>query len=73
MDFNDQVPIGIRHILEADIPQNTSIINEDINSAKCLYCSIDNLLAVLNAVIIGNSSSAGRLDLLYYDIGGLLG
>ncbi len=55
MDFDDQVPILIRHVFEADIPQNTGVVKEHIYPAKCLDSGVYYPIAILDAVIIRDS------------------
>lgn len=35
MDIDDQVPIFIGKVLEADVAENTSVVDEDVNTAVC--------------------------------------
>lgn len=69
VDLEDQVPILVLHILEADIAEDTGIVDEDIDAAERLDGSFDNLVAILDAVVVGHSLAARGLDLVYYDIG----
>jgi hypothetical protein len=71
MDLLDQIPILILHVLETDISQDSSIVDEDIDAAKCLDGSGNNGSAVLDAVVVGNGLSASGLDLVDNYIGGL--
>lgn len=58
MYFNDQIPIGICHILEADISQDSGIVQQYINSAEGVDCSFYDFLAILDAVVICYSFAA---------------
>ena len=71
MDLVDQIPVLIFHVLEADIPQDASIIDEDINAAKILNSGVDNLLACFNAVVVGHRLAAGGFDFLHNQVCGL--
>ena len=62
--LHHQVPVLIFHVLEADIAQNAGIVDEDINSAKGLDRSLDDLVAVLNRVVVRDGLAASRCDLL---------
>jgi hypothetical protein len=64
VDLHDQVPVGILHIFETDIPQDSCIVDEHIDTAKSLDCSLYYGLAVLDAVVVGNGASASSLDLV---------
>lgn len=64
MHSNDQVPILILHVLEANIPQDTSVVDQDIDAAVVLDGGFDDLLAVRDAVVIGYSLTACGFDLI---------
>jgi hypothetical protein len=72
MNLHDQVPVLILHVLETDIPKDTSVVDEHIDAAECADGSLYYLLAELNAVVVSNSLSAGFLDLVNDDISGLI-
>lgn len=71
MNLEDQVPVLVLDILEADITQDAGIVDQDIDATKCLNGSLDDLVAVLDGVVIGNSLATVLLDLIDYYIGGL--
>lgn len=64
MDTVDQVPILILHVLEANITQDTSIVNEYINATEVLNSSINNGGTVLYTAVVGDRLSARGADLL---------
>ena len=59
MNLDDQVPIGVAHVLEADIPQNAGIVKQDVDSPKFLDGSLNNIFPMLDAVIVCDSFAAG--------------
>jgi hypothetical protein len=71
VDGVDQIPIGVLHVLEADVSEDTGIVNENINAAECLDSSLDDLLAIVDAVVVGNGLSTGLSDLVDDNIGSL--
>ena len=71
MDLNDQIPILILHVLKADVPKNTSIIDEHVNPPKLLDSSLDDLLAILDAVVVRDRLAASGCDFVDDNIGGL--
>jgi hypothetical protein len=71
VDVLNQIPILVLNVLEADIAENTSVVDEDIDAAEGLDSSIDDFLSVLDAVVVGNSLSAVLLDLIDNYIGSL--
>ena len=71
MNLEDQVPILILHVLEADITQDSSIVEQDMYASKALNRSLNDRLAILDTVVIGNSLSSCAFDLLYHSVGSL--
>ena len=71
MDIVYQIPVLILHVLKADIPQNSRIVDEDIDAAEGFDGCVDDLVSKLNTVIVGNSLSAFGLDFVHYEIGSL--
>lgn len=71
MDLVDQVPILVLDVLEADVSQDTSVVEENINAAECLDGRLNDSLAVLNGVVVGDGLAARGLDLVDYYISGL--
>ena len=47
MDFVDEIPVGLLHVLEADIAENASIVDENIDTTKGINGRLDNRLSVL--------------------------
>ena len=73
LDVNgvDEIPVLVLHVLEADSAKDTSVIDEDVDATKGLDGSVDDALAVLDAVIVGSRLAASGLDLVDDDIGSL--
>jgi hypothetical protein len=68
---HNQVPILVLHILEADISEDAGVVEEDINAAKIINGSLDDSIAILDAVVVGDGFAACSLDFVNYNIGGL--
>lgn len=71
MDFINQIPVLVLHVLEADIPKYTGIIDEDIDTAEGFNGSFYDSFAKLDAIIVGNRLSTGGFNLVNNDICGL--
>lgn len=71
MNLHNQLPVSILHVLEADIPKDTGIVDENIDATERLDGSFYYLLAILNAVVVGNGLAASLLDLSNDDVCGL--
>lgn len=64
VDIVDEVPVRLLHVLEADIPQNAGIVDEDIDAAKGVDGRLDDGLAILDRVVVGDRLAACRADLV---------
>lgn len=71
VDSGDQVPVGVLHVLEADIAQNTGIVDKDVDAAEGVNGSLDDLVTKLDAVVVCNGLASSLLDLVDDDISGL--
>jgi hypothetical protein len=71
VDLEDQVPVLVLHVLEADIAQDTGVVDQDVDPAERLDGGVDNLLAVLDAVVVGYCLAACGFDLVDDNICGL--
>lgn len=69
MDLENQVPILILDVFEADIAQDTGVVDEDIDATEGLDGSVDDLLTVLDRVVVGDGLAAVLLDLVDDHIG----
>jgi hypothetical protein len=73
VDVVDEVPVGLLHVLEADIAQNAGIVDEDVDAAKGVNGRLDDVFAILDRVVVGDRLAACRADLLDDFICGLRG
>jgi hypothetical protein len=71
VNLHDQVPVLIFHVLEADIPEDTGVVDEHIDAAEGVDGGLDDLVTILDGVVVGNGVSAGLFDLVDDNIGGL--
>jgi len=71
VDLENQVPVFFLHVLEANVTQDPGIVDQDMYASKALDGSLNNCLAILDAVVVCNSLSSCTLDLLYHNIGSL--
>lgn len=71
MDAVDEIPVLILHILETDVTENTGIVKQNINTTEVLDSSLNDTLAILYTVVVGNCLTASGTDLLNDDIGSL--
>jgi hypothetical protein len=58
MDFVNEVPVLLLHVLEANIAQNSGVVNEDIDAAEVVNGGFDDGLAVLDRFVVGNGFAA---------------
>lgn len=71
MNIRDEIPIGVFDILETDISENASVVDEDVNTTESIDGCLDDLFAVDDVVVVGNGVSTGCFDFLDYQICGL--
>ena len=71
MDLVDELPVRLLHVLEADIAQNTSVVDEHVDAPKGIDRSLNNLVAILDRVVVGNRIAACGFDLFDDLVGGL--
>ena len=62
MNLDNQIPIRIRHVLEADVPKDARIVDEHIYPSKVLDGRLDNLVSILDAIVVGNGFATGRAN-----------
>ena len=72
MNSDDQIPVIVCHVLEADVTEDTGIVKEDIDPAVRFYGGFDDLLAVGDTVVVGYCFAACGFDFVDDDIGSLL-
>lgn len=58
VDLDDEIPVLILEVLEADVAEDTGVVEEDIDATKSLDGRLDDAVTVLDAVVVGNSLAA---------------
>lgn len=71
MNSVNQIPVLVFHVLEGNVTQDTGVVNEDVDAAKVLDGGVDNGLAILDAVVVGDGLTAGLANLFDDLIGSL--
>lgn len=71
MDLVNEFPVCLLHVLEADITENTGVVDEDIDAPKGIDCSLNDPFAILDRVIVGDRFAACGLDLIDDLVGSL--
>lgn len=71
VDLHDEVPVLVCEVLEANVTEDTGIVDEDIDAAKGLDGGVDDLVTILDAVVVGDGLAASGLDLVDDDISSL--
>jgi hypothetical protein len=66
MNLHDEVPIIIFHVLEADIPQDAGVVEEDIDTTEGIDGGLNNAFAILDTVIVGYGLAASILNFADY-------
>ncbi len=47
VDLVDKIPVRLLHVLEADVSQDTGIVDEDIDTSKVINRGLDDILSIL--------------------------
>ena len=68
MYVHNDIPICIFHIAKRHIPQNSSIVDEHVNTSKVVNSSLDDPVSMLDRVIIWDSNTTRLIDFLNYNI-----
>lgn len=71
MHTEDEIPILVLHVLEADIPQDPGIVDKDVDAAEALDGGLDDLLALDYVVVVGYGVATQLLDFFDDSIRGL--
>eukprot|EP00754_Rhynchopus_humris_P036759 Rhum_TRINITY_DN18852_c0_g1::Rhum_TRINITY_DN18852_c0_g1_i1::g.168597::m.168597 len=60
---HDEVPVVVGHLLEAAVAQDAGVVDHDVNAAEVLDRCRHDLLAELDAVVVGRRLAANGADL----------
>jgi len=71
VDFVDEVPVRLLHVLETDIAQDARIVDEHIDATKGIDGRLDDGFTVLDRVVVGNCLTACGADHFDNFVGGL--
>lgn len=71
VNIDDEVPVGVLDVLEADVAKDAGVIEEDVDAPKGLDGGVDDAMAVFDAVVVGGSLATGGFDLIDDDVRGL--
>src|SRR5690554_3883812 len=65
MDLVDQIPVGIGHLGKTLVAQDAGVVDDDVHATELVHGALDDLVAIHNAVRVGNGSAAGGLDFFH--------
>jgi hypothetical protein len=69
----DEIPVRLLHVLEADVAQDAGIVDEDVDAPKRVNGRLDDGLALLDRVVVGDGLASSGADLVDDLVGGLHG
>jgi hypothetical protein len=72
VDLVDKVPVGLLHVLERDIAQDTGVVDEHVDAPKVINRRLDDGFAILDRIVVGDGLAAGGADLVDDLVCGLL-
>jgi hypothetical protein len=65
-----EIPVRISHLSKGDVAQNTSVVDDDVDTAVCFDGGINNLGAIGHRVAVGDRYATSSGDLPYNGFGG---
>jgi hypothetical protein len=65
----DDVPVGVFHVAESNVPQDAGVVDEHVDAAKGADGGLDDALAVFDRVVVGDCCVAGFLEFFDYEVG----
>src|SRR5690554_5853665 len=65
MNLVDQIPVGVGHLGKTLVAQDAGVVHDDIHPAEVIHGALYDLVAIHNAVRVGNGSAAGGLDFFH--------
>ena len=68
MNFHNQIPVELGHLHKADVSENTSIVDDDVYSAKSVDCGLYDFIAEFYRVVVCDSLTSSFLDFINNDI-----
>jgi hypothetical protein len=71
MNVHNEVPVLILHVLEADIPKDARVVDQNVDTSEVLDSGLNDLLAICYAVVVGYGFTAGSFYLIDDNIGSL--
>lgn len=72
MDLDDEVKVLVLDVLEANVAQDAGVVNEDVDAPVVADGRLDDAVAELDRVVVGDGLAAGGLDLVDDDVGRLV-
>src|SRR5690606_33292658 len=60
----DEVPVLLRQLLEGGVAEDARVVDDDVDPLPRVERGLDDLVAVLDRVVVGDRLAAGGLDLL---------
>lgn len=64
VDREDGIPLLIGHTGKGDILEDTGVVDDNVDTAKGLHGSLDNLVSVKDRVVVGNGFTTSGTDLI---------
>ena len=62
MDAHDNVPVGVFHVSETEVPDDAGVVDQDIQTAKVSDGRIDKASSIFHTAIVGHGLSPRSHD-----------
>jgi hypothetical protein len=56
----DEVPVLVGHLREGDVAEDAGVVDDDVDAAEGVERGLDDLVAVLDGVVVGDGLAARR-------------
>ena len=70
VDLINQIPVVFGHLVEAFVPQDAGIVDDDVDAAEIVHRGLDDLVAIGNGIVVGNGFATGSNDFVHHQISG---
>ena len=64
MDFHDQIPIVLSHLGKGFVSEDSSVVDQHVNTAESVDGGLDDVVTILNAVVVSNCITPLLLPIL---------
>lgn len=64
VDLDDEIPVLVGQVLEANVTQDTGVVDENIDATKGLEGGLNDSVSILDTVVVSDGLAARSYDLV---------